>query len=160
VLRQYNYAWWAAAMTASLSVLYGLLGEPADLHRLGERLLAILVGGLCAVLPFALLSPVRTRAAVRRRLGVSLRLLGTALRDGPTVQNIRAADHSLDELRLRSRPLRLTARVRPTAEAGWAAALVAGVPALHEVVLDPAGGGRTTLASEVREVSAGLRRTQ
>jgi fusaric acid resistance family protein len=160
VLRQHNYAWWAAAMTASLSVLYGLLGEPADLHRLGERLLAILAGGLCAVLPFAVLSPIRTRAAVRRRLGVSLRLLGTALRESPTVQNVRAADHSLAELRLRSRPLRLTARVRPTAEATWAAALDAGVPALHSTVLDPDTGIRAALAAQVREVSAGLRRTQ
>jgi hypothetical protein len=157
VLRQHNYAWWAAAMTASLSLLYGLLGEPAGLDRLGERLLAILVGGLCAVLPFAVLSPIRTRDAVRRRLGVTLRLLGTTLREGPTVQNVRAADHSIEELRLRTRPLRLTARLRPTDEASWAATLVAGVPALHAAVLDPSAGTRTTLAGNVRTVTAALR---
>jgi hypothetical protein len=157
VLRQYNYAWWAAAMTASLSLLYGLLGEPAAAGVLGERLLAILVGGACAVLPFAVLSPVRTRDAVRRRLGVTLKLLGTALRDGPTIQNVRAADHSLEELRLRARPLRLTARLRPTDEASWATTLVDGVPALHALALDPAAPARTTLASDVRTVAAALR---
>lgn len=157
VLRQYNYAWWAAAMTASLSLLYGLLGEPAAAGILGERLLAILVGGACAVLPFAVLSPVRTRDAVRRRLGVTLKLLGTTLREGPTIQNVRDADHSIEELRLRARPLRLTARLRPTDEASWAATLVAGVPALHAAVLDPAAGTRTTLAGDVRTVSAALR---
>jgi uncharacterized membrane protein YccC len=159
VLRQYNYAWWAAAMTASLSLLYGLLGEPAGLDRLGERLLAILVGGACAVLPFAVLSPVRTREAVRRRVGVTLRLLGATLREGPTVQNVRAADHSIEELRLRSRPLRLTGRLRPTDESSWAATLVAGVPALHAAILDPAAGTRATLAGDVRTVSAALRAT-
>jgi uncharacterized membrane protein YccC len=157
VLRQHNYAWWAAAMTASLSLLYGLLGEPAGFDRLGERLLAILVGGLCAILPFAVLSPIRTRDAVRRRLGVTLRLLGTTLREGPTVQNVRAADHAIEELRLRARPLRLTGRLRPTGEASWAATLVAGVPALHATVLDPAAGTRASLAGDVRTVSAGLR---
>jgi fusaric acid resistance family protein len=157
VLRQHNYAWWAAAMTASLSLLYGLLGEPAGLDRLGERLLAILVGGACAVLPFAVLSPIRTRDAVRRRIGVTLRLLGTTLREGPTVQNVRAADHSIEELRLRSRPLRLTARLRPTEEASWAATLITGVPALHAALLDPAAGTRTTLAGDVRAVAAGLK---
>lgn len=157
VLRQYNYAWWAAAMTASLSLLYGLLGEPFGFGLLGERLLAILVGGVCAILPFALLGPVRTRVAVRRRLGATLRLLGAALREGPTVQNVRAADRALDELRLRARPLRLTARLRPTAEAHWAATLVAGAPALHAAVLDPASGTRATLAATVRTVAADLR---
>jgi hypothetical protein len=157
VLRQHNYAWWAAAMTASLSILYGLLGEPFGLHQLGERLLAILVGGVCAILPFALLAPIRTRVAVRRRLGATLRLLGTTLREGPTVQNVRAADRALDELRQRSRPLRLTARLRPTAEAHWAATLVAGKPALHDTVLDPASGTRATLAATVRTVAADLK---
>jgi uncharacterized membrane protein YccC len=160
VLRQHNYAWWAAAMTAALSLLYGLLGEPAGLDRLGERLLAILVGGACAILPFAVLAPIRTRTAVRRRLGVTLRLLGAALREGPTISNVRAADRSLDELRLRSRPLRLTSRVRPTDEAGWAAALIAGVPDLHAAILEPAAGTRTTVAAGVRAISAGLRRTE
>ncbi|MEV6850687.1 FUSC family protein [Actinoplanes sp. NPDC051411] len=159
VLRQYNYAWWAAAMTASLSLLYGLLGEPAGLDRLGERLLAILIGGACTVLPFALLSPIRTRDAVRRRLGVTLRLLGAALREGPTIQNVRAADHSIEELRLRARPLHLTARLRPTDEASWAATLIASVPALHAAALDPAAGARTALAGDVRTVSAALRQT-
>jgi hypothetical protein len=157
VLRQHNYAWWAAAMTASLSLLYGLLGQPFGLDQLGERLLAILVGGVCAVLPFAVLAPIRTRTAVRRRLGATLRLLGAALRDGPTVQNVRAADRSLDELRHRSRPLRLTARIRATEEAEWAATLVAGTSALHAAVLDPASGTRATLAATVRTVVTGLR---
>ncbi|HEV7657105.1 MAG TPA: FUSC family protein [Mycobacteriales bacterium] len=156
-LRPYGYAWWAAAMTASLSLLYGLLGEPFGLHLLGERLLAILVGGACAVLPAALLAPVKTRAAVRRRVGATLRLLGAGLREGPTVQNTRAADRALDLLRLRSRPLRLTARLRPTAEDRWARTLLGCGPALHTALLDPAAGTRARLGATVRTVAADVK---
>jgi Fusaric acid resistance protein-like len=158
-LRPYGYAWWAAAMTAALSLLYGLLGQPSGLDLLGERLLAILLGGACAVLPYALLAPVRTRAAVRRRVGVTLRALGAALREGPTVQNTRAADRALDALRLRSRPLRLTARLRPTLEADWAGTLLDAGPALHTALLDPASGSRSRLGAVVRSLAADVRST-
>jgi hypothetical protein len=144
-------------MTAALSLLYGLLGQPFGLHLLGSRLLAILVGGACAILPYALLAPVRTRTAVRRRLGAAAKLLGTALRDGPTVQNTRAADRALEALRLRSRPLRLTARLRPTPEAGWAGALLELGPALHTALLDPASGTRSRLGATVRTLAADVR---
>jgi Fusaric acid resistance protein-like len=156
-LRPYGYAWWAAAMTASLSLLYGLLGEPSGLSLLGERLLAILVGGACAVLPAALLAPVRTRAAVRRRVGSALRILAGGLRDGLTVQNTRAADRALDLLRLRSRPLRLSARLRPTDEARWSATLLEHGPDLHAALLDPAAGTRAPLGATVRTVASELR---
>lgn len=156
-LRPHGYAWWAAAMTAALSLLYGLLGQPFGLHLLGERLLPIGVGGACAILPYALLAPVRTRAAVRRRVGVAATLLGAALREGPTVANTRAADRALDTLRLRSRPLRLTARLRPTAEAGWARTLLDAGPALHTALLDPASGTRARLGATVRTLAADVR---
>lgn len=156
-LRPYGYAWWAAAMTASLSLLYGLLGQPSGVGLLGERLLAILLGGACAVLPYALLAPVRTRTAARRRVGAALKLLGAALREGPTVQNTRAADRALDALRLRSRPLRLTARLRPTPEAGWARILLETGPDLHSALLDPAAGTRTRLGAGVRTIAADVR---
>jgi hypothetical protein len=42
-------------------------------------------------------------------------------------------------------------------EAGWAATLVAGTPALHAAVLDPASGTRATLAATVRTMAADLR---
>lgn len=153
-LRPYGYAWWAAAMTASLSLLYGLLGEPAGASVLGERLLAILVGGACAVLPAALLAPVRTRTAVRRRIGAALRSVGAALRAGPTVEATRDADRALAQLRLRSRPLRLLRR--SSAEAGWARTLLDSAPALHAALLDPDAGSRARLGATVRAVRAGI----
>jgi hypothetical protein len=49
-------------------------------------------------------------------------VLATALPAGPTVATTRDADRALDQLRVRSRPLRLLRR--SSAEAGWARTLL------------------------------------
>jgi Fusaric acid resistance protein-like len=154
-LRPYGYAWWAAAMTASLSLIYGLLGEPGGASVLGERLVAILAGGACAVLPAVLLAPVRTRHSVRRRLGASLRTVGAALREGPSLPAVRAADRELDLLRLRSRPLRLLRPACP--EARWARTLLDAAPDLHTALLQPASPSRATLGATVRTLAADVK---
>lgn len=66
VLRTVSYAWWAAAMTGGLSLLYDFLGQGgADV--LGHRLLAILLGGLIAIAASSFIVPVRSIDVVRRR---------------------------------------------------------------------------------------------
>jgi len=73
-LQEFSYVWWAAAVTATLALLYGLLGLGGGTALLGERLLAICVGGACAVGPALFLAP-RTRDLVRKRTGSCLRRL-------------------------------------------------------------------------------------
>jgi hypothetical protein len=66
VLRTVSYAWWAAAMTGGLALLYDYLGQGgADV--LGQRLLAILLGGLIAIAASCFIVPVRSIDVVRRR---------------------------------------------------------------------------------------------
>lgn len=73
-LRQVNYAFWAAGMTAALALLYGYYGE-RGVGLLGTRLEAILVGAALAVCASWLLFPVRTTDVIRRDIGVALAAL-------------------------------------------------------------------------------------
>ena len=66
LLRPVSYAWWAAAMTGALALLYGYLGQ-GGAHLLDERLLAILLGGLIAIAASCFVLPVRSIDAFRRR---------------------------------------------------------------------------------------------
>jgi hypothetical protein len=72
VLRPVSYAWWAAAMTGGLALLYDYLGQGGT-DVLGQRLLAILLGGLIAIAASCFVMPVRSIDVVRRR---SAELLG------------------------------------------------------------------------------------
>ncbi len=67
VLRTMSYAWWAAAMTGALALLYGYLGQGGT-EFLGERLLAILLGGAVAIAASCFVLPVRSVDVLRRRL--------------------------------------------------------------------------------------------
>jgi hypothetical protein len=73
-LRQVNYAYWAAGMTAALALLYGYYGE-RGVGFLGMRLEAILVGAALAVLASWLILPIRTSDVIRRDIGVALAAL-------------------------------------------------------------------------------------
>ncbi|GAA2749907.1 FUSC family protein [Amnibacterium kyonggiense] len=66
-LRSRSYVWWAAGVTASLALLYDVLGRgsPADLL---PRLLAVIVGGLIAAASSWFVLPVRSRDVLRRRV--------------------------------------------------------------------------------------------
>jgi hypothetical protein len=88
---------------------------------------------------------------------VALRTVGAALREGPTVPTVRAADAALDQLRLRSRPLRLLRR--SSAEAGWSRTLLDSRPALHAALLDPAAGTRARLGATIRSLAADMKDT-
>jgi uncharacterized membrane protein YccC len=124
VLRRYSYAFWAAGMTAMLSLLhayYGSFGQSGS-AQLRERLLGVLVGSAIGLAAAWWVLPVRTREVYRGRVAACLR----ALSDDPAAYP--AALAALEEL---TPTLRAGARhhARPRRQ-------LAGVRALRD--LDPA----------------------
>jgi len=73
-LREISYAYWAACVTASISLLYGWFGVFAD-GLLRTRLEGIAVGAAIGIASSWLILPVRTQDAFRRRCGESLSAL-------------------------------------------------------------------------------------
>lgn len=77
-LRPAGYGWWAAAMTAMLSLLHELTGTAADSAML-IRLVAIVVGGVLATAIAWWVLPVRTGDVLRRRTADALAALSDLL---------------------------------------------------------------------------------
>lgn len=73
-LRQFNYAFWAAAMTSALALLYGYYGEQGT-GLLATRLEGILVGACLGVAAAWLLLPIRVGDVMRRDVGAALAAL-------------------------------------------------------------------------------------
>jgi hypothetical protein len=138
-LRPAGYGWWAAAMTAMLSLLHELDGtEPGPAMLI--RLAAIVTAGALAVVVAWWVLPVRTGDALRARtaaaLGALSELLVACIREPDAVGRHRAVfDGALGALRQLGPTLRLerAARVRgrsrdhradiiPALEACWAPA--------------------------------------
>ncbi|MYS80585.1 FUSC family protein [Embleya scabrispora] len=98
-LRSANYAYWAACVTAVLSLLYGWFGQPAT-ELLPERLAAILLGAAFGVAAAWLILPIRTADVLRRRVADALAaltdLLGGLPDDrGAATSAVSAAEHPL-----------------------------------------------------------------
>ncbi|MFI6151243.1 FUSC family protein [Kitasatospora sp. NPDC051170] len=74
-LRAVNYAYWAGAVTAALSLLYGYFGQTGQ-ALLVQRLAAIVLGAALAVAASWLLLPVRSRQVLRGRAAALLTALG------------------------------------------------------------------------------------
>jgi hypothetical protein len=74
LLRDRNYAYWAACTTLVLALL-SRTGDAPALALLGVRLEAIFAGALCAVAATWLVFPIRTEDVVRRRLADALKAL-------------------------------------------------------------------------------------
>jgi len=72
LLRDLNYAYWAACTTLILALL-SRTGDAPALALLSARLEAIFAGALCAVAATWLVFPIRTDAVVRRRLADALK---------------------------------------------------------------------------------------
>ena len=70
-LRSWNYAFWAAGVTAALALLYGYDGV-SGLSLLGDRLEAIAVGAVIAVLAAWLVLPIPTTQVLKRRVADTL----------------------------------------------------------------------------------------
>ncbi|WP_432972805.1 FUSC family protein [Dactylosporangium sp. CA-233914] len=130
-LRQYGYAWWAASVTAALALLYSLLGMSgtAALPLLGTRLVAVVAGAVCAILPAALIAPIRTGAVVRKRTGECLR----TIRDGDHALALRR----LTALREAAAPLYAVRRFHRRRELAWVEALRALEPDLRTLTEHP-----------------------
>ncbi len=104
-LRAASYVWWAAALTASLALLYDLTGVD-DVTALGARIIGVLIGGVVAVLVTWFLLPVRSTDVLRARLAEALAAAGDAahtLREQPAdfagaLPALAAAIARLDEL--------------------------------------------------------------
>ncbi|MFF4535215.1 FUSC family protein [Streptomyces aureus] len=114
-LRELSYAYWAACVTAVLSLLYDWFGQsPGDL--LHTRLAGIAVGAVVGVAASWLVLPVRTEAVVRARTAAALSGLGelmeTDWRDGPAVRV--AQDrfaYRVEQLAVVTAPMRILAAV-------------------------------------------------
>ncbi|MFB9410113.1 FUSC family protein [Dactylosporangium matsuzakiense] len=129
-LRQFAYAWWAACMTAALALLYPLVGfaSAGTLTLLGTRLLAVVIGALCAILPATLIAPIRTGAVLRKRTAECLR----SIRDGEYAPALRR----LAALREAAAPLYAVRRVHARRELQWVDALTALEPHLRTLADD------------------------
>jgi hypothetical protein len=114
VLRPFSYAFWAAGMTAMLSLLhayYGSFGQTGA-EQLRERLLGVAIGSAIGLLAAWLVLPVRTRDVFRARIAECLRALSDD--DG----SFAAARATLDTL---TPTLRAGARHHPRARRQLAA---------------------------------------
>ena len=101
-LRPLSYAYWAAGVTAVLSLLYGYFGANAT-SLLHTRLEAILLGALIGIASSWMVLPIRSSDVLRSRLATALAALSDLLKPGPrdratlTLQRTRF-DHSIHQL--------------------------------------------------------------
>jgi hypothetical protein len=163
VLRERGYGWWAASVTAALALLYSLIGVTGTgvLPLLGTRLIAVVVGALCAILPPTLLAPIRTGAVVRKRAAESLR----AVRDGLPERDFALAERRIAALREAAAPLLAIRRFHRRRELAWVEALTGLLPQLRTLAQRPddrAAFERVThtlreVADDVRAASTGDR---
>jgi fusaric acid resistance family protein len=105
-LRGLNYAFWAASVTAALSLLYGYYGD-AGAGALGGRLGGILAGAVIGVAASWLVLPLRTTDVLRRRTATALAALTELLQAAPavTAAHLRAYEHALAQLAPLAQPL-------------------------------------------------------
>ncbi|MBZ5736999.1 FUSC family protein [Nocardioides mangrovi] len=130
VLRHWSYAFWAAGMTAMLSLLhayYGSFGQ-SGAEQLRERMVGVLLGSAIGLAAAWWVLPVRTRDVFRARVADCLRAIND--QDGSFPDALAA----LDQL---APTLRAGARSHPRARAQLAA-----VRALHELDQPPGGAVR------------------
>ncbi|MGW7381532.1 FUSC family protein [Streptomyces sp. NPDC054794] len=112
-LRELSYAYWAACVTAVLSLLYDWFGQsPGNL--LDTRLAGIAVGAVIGLAASWLVLPIRTAAVARARTAAALAALGELLEadwhDVSAVRRARARfGHRVDQLALATAPLRVLA---------------------------------------------------
>ncbi|MEV0189309.1 FUSC family protein [Kitasatospora purpeofusca] len=142
-LRELSYAYWAACVTAVLSLLYGWFGQSSD-DLLRTRLAAIGLGAAIGIAASWLILPLRTRDVLRRRTADALaaltEFLGATGTDRPALLRGRARFvHGAGQLELLARPLRAERRAL-----GLAGRLPGRIPA----------GGRPYRADVVDAVTA------
>jgi hypothetical protein len=114
-LRPRGYAYWAGSITAMLALLYGFYGVGQE-SQLVQRLLAIVVGGVIAVVVAWFLLPVRTRDVARLRTAGVLAAVQDVLtaRLAGKEPDLTVLDASRHELELIQPTWQLHRRVRRT----------------------------------------------
>jgi hypothetical protein len=138
-LREINYAWWAFCFTGVLAVLYGLIDRSSGPDLLGIRLIESVIGAGCAIVPAAVLRPIRTRDVVRKRIGDCLRRIRAALDTGAAdVATARGIEVAIEEVRKAARPLLVTRRIRHRPEVAWVDQLTGCLPAVHALPFEAA----------------------
>ena len=142
-LRPLSYAYWAASVTAVLSLLYGYFGASAT-SLLHTRLEAILLGALIGIASSWMVLPIRSTDVLRSRLATMLATLSDLLkprpRDTTTLTRQQARfDHSVHQLEQIAAPFeahRRLARHRRTApgNADAIAAIRRSVAPVHALI--------------------------
>jgi hypothetical protein len=110
LLRPVSYAFWAAGVTAVLSLLYGYFGQVGT-RFLDDRLEAIVVGAAIAVCASWVVLPVRTVDVARKWIAESLAILSELL----AAWRSEPAEISAHAARLRASLARLDQVARPLA---------------------------------------------
>ncbi len=142
-LRPLSYAYWAAGVTAVLSLLYGYFGASAT-SLLHTRLEAILLGALIGIASSWMILPIRSTDILRRRLTTVVTTLSDLLKPGPrdptTLARQQARfDHSVHQLEQIAAPFeahrRLTRHRRAAPEnADVIAAIRRSVTPVHALI--------------------------
>jgi len=125
-LRPLNYAWWALFVTIALALLQGFASSSPS--RLWPRLEEIGIGAIIGVATAWLVLPVRSTAALRRRIADSLATLSDALDPATSVRphEFLAALARVEQMAPAFRASRLlTRRFRAVHPADWVDALMA-----------------------------------
>ncbi|WP_431896702.1 FUSC family protein [Nonomuraea sp. bgisy101] len=104
-LRPKSYGYWAACITAALSLLYGYIGQ-ADPALLRQRLMAIVAGAVIGIAASWLIAPIRTVDVVRRRVADALAALADLLRGEDREYHRARFDHAVEQLGLLAGPLK------------------------------------------------------
>jgi len=107
-LRTFSYAYWAACVTAALSLLYGYFGQTGT-ALIRDRLGGIAVGAVIAVAAAWLILPVNSTQVLRRRAAEVLPVLKDLLAAGPAdIAHLQIRfGHALARVEQVARPLEL-----------------------------------------------------
>lgn len=127
-LRPLGYAWWALFVTIALALLQGFAGSPAP-HMLWPRLEEIMIGAIIGVAAAWFVLPVRSTAALRRRLADALAALADALDPAVAIrtsEGFAVAVAGVEQMRPAFRASRfVTRRFQPMQPADWVDILTA-----------------------------------
>jgi hypothetical protein len=127
-LRPLGYGWWALFVTLALALLQGFAGSSAA-HILWPRFEEIVIGALIAVASAWFVLPVKSTAAMRRRIADALTALSEALDPAIPVRqphDFLAAVAGVEQMAPAFKASRLlTRRLRAVQPADWVDALMA-----------------------------------
>lgn len=136
-LRPFGYGWWALFVTVALALLQNFAGVPA-VGILWLRLENIAVGAVIGVTVAWFILPVRSTAALRRRIADALAALASALDRQQAMRTPEAFFAALDAVEQIAPAFRATRhvanRIRPERAADWIDTLLSCRPAASQLI--------------------------